>query len=292
MTATDIAGPREIARPEDRRSTRPARQRAAPGLLDRAVTPRSAISPSEALAVSIFVWVAFIAGWGLLTWSGLVKPIFLPTPGAVAIRAGEMWADGSLVGHARASITVIAVGFALSSLLSIPVGLIAGTYPAFQALIGPLVGFTRYLPVTAFVPLFILWIGIGLEQQAAVIFFGVFFQQIVMVADLVRGVPNDLLNASYTLGTSPRRVLPSVILPAVAPGILDVLRVTIAWAWTYLVVAEMVGANEGLGYISIRAVRGFQVDTIFVAIAVIGLFGLFTDVALRVLRKRLFPWAD
>lgn len=288
MTATDIAGPREAARPEDRRSTRPT----TPGLLARAATPRAEISSTEALAVSILVWLAFVAGWGLLTWGGLVKPIFLPTPDAVALRAGAMWADGSLLGHARASVTVIAVGFALSSLLSIPVGLVAGTYPAFQALIGPLVGFTRYLPVTAFVPLFILWIGIGLEQQAAVIFFGVFFQQIVMVADLVRGVPNDLLNASYTLGTAPRRVLPRVILPAVAPGILDVLRVTIAWAWTYLVVAEMVGANEGLGYISIRAVRGFQVDTIFVAIAVIGLFGLATDVALRLLRKRLFPWAE
>lgn len=262
-----------------------------PGLLARCLTPRAELTRAETTAAWILVWLLVLGAWALLSYGGLVKKIFLPAPHAVVVKATEMWADGSLWEHSRSSLTVVFVGFALSSALSVPIGLMAGSYRAVQALIGPVVEFTRYLPVTAFLPLFILWIGIGLEEQAAVIFFGVFFQQIVMVGDLVRNVPNDLLNASYTLGASRRSVVWNVMLPAVAPGILDVLRVTIAWGWTYVVVAEMVGANSGLGYISIKATRGFQVDTIFVAIAVIGLFGIVTDQLFRMTRKYVFPWA-
>jgi NitT/TauT family transport system permease protein len=287
MAATDVVAPHDAVRPKPTR----VRRHPSDGFLARCATPRAPMRPLEALVASLIVWTLFVAGWAIITYGGFVRAIFLPTPDAMVTRAVSMWADGSLVGHAGASLVVVLVGFTLSSILAVPLGLMAGTYSVFQACIGPFVGFTRYLPVTAFVPLFILWIGIGLEQQAAVIFFGVFFQQMVMVADLVRSVPDDLVSAAYTLGTPKRKALPNVILPAVAPGILDMLRITIAWAWTYLVVAEMVGANQGLGYISIKAMRGFQVDTIFLAIAIIGLFGLGTDMGLRFLRDRLFPWA-
>jgi len=288
MTATELTVPHLEVRSPDPVVT----QRRSKGFWARCRIPRAEIRPGEALAISMAVWVVFLLGWGVLTYGGLVKPLFLPSPGKVLARAVTMIGDGSLFSNAGASLLVIITGFCLSTVIAIPLGLMAGAYRAVQAMIGPLVEFTRYLPVTAFVPLFILWIGIGLEQQAAVIFFGVFFQQIVMTADLVRGVPDDLLNAAYTLGTPRRRVLRRIILPAIAPGLLDLVRVTVAWGWTYLVVAEMVGADKGLGYISLKAVRGFQVDTIFLAVITIGLFGLGTDMALRLIRRRLYPWAD
>jgi NitT/TauT family transport system permease protein len=165
-----------------------------------------------------------------------------------------------------------------------------GSFRIVQAFLEPLVNFMRYLPVTSFVPLFILWIGIGLEQRVTVIIFGVFFQQLVMIADIARGVPKDLMQAAYTLGASRREVMTHVIAPASLPGVLDTLRVTIGWAWTYLVVAELVAASSGLGYISLKAMRGFQVDIIFLAIMIIGLLGLITDQFFRVLRKRLGSW--
>ncbi len=119
-----------------------------------------------------------------------------------------------------------------------------GTFRVVQAGLEPLVNFIRYLPVTSFVPLFILWIGIGIEQRIAVIFFGTFFQQLVMIADVSRGVSKDLLNASYTLGASRRDALLHVLTPAALPGIIDTLRITMGWAWTYLVVAELVAASS------------------------------------------------
>ena len=160
-----------------------------------------------------------------------------------------------------------------------------------QAAIEPLVNFIRYLPVTSFVPLFILWIGIGLEQRVMVIFFGTFFQQLVMIAGVSRDVSQDLLNASYTLGANRRDAVLHVLGPAALPGIIDTLRVTMGWAWTYLVIAELVAASSGLGYISMKAMRGFQVDVIFLAIAVIGLLGLVTDQIFRLLRIRMTSWA-
>jgi NitT/TauT family transport system permease protein len=112
-----------------------------------------------------------------------------------------------------------------------------------------------------------------------------------MMSDCARTVPHDLVNAAYTLGTKNSEVLRAIVFPAALPGILDVLRVTIGWAWTYLVVAELVAAHSGLGYISLKAMRGFQVDIIFMAIALIGILGLLTDKIFVVARRAIAPWA-
>jgi NitT/TauT family transport system permease protein len=187
---------------------------------------------------------------------------------------------------------VVLLGFVVSSVFAVPLGLLMGSYRVVQGLFDPLVNFIRYLPVTSFVPLFILWIGIGIEQKMAVIIFGIFFQQLVMIADAAHSVPRDLINAAYTLGTRRIETVFHIVLPATLPNILDVLRVTMGWAWTYLVVAELVAARAGLGYISLKAARGFQVDVIFMAIGMIGLLGLFTDKIFRIIRRYLAPWAN
>ncbi len=259
--------------------------------LVRATTPFGPLSRRVVVGVGLAVWVGVLAGWALLTYGRIVPKLFLPSPGTVLATGARMAGDGTLLYHTLTSAQVVLLGFAASSVLAVPLGLWMGTYRLVQAAVEPLVNFIRYLPVTSFVPLFILWIGIGLEQRVAIIFFGTVFQQIVMIADCARGVSRDLVCASYTLGTRRREVVWHVIFPASLPGILDALRVTMGWAWTYLVVAELVAASSGLGYISMKAMRGFQVDVIFLAIAAIGVLGLVTDTVFRVLRGRLAPWA-
>lgn len=113
-----------------------------------------------------------------------------------------------------------------------------------------------------------------------------------MVADVSRGISKDLLNASYTLGSSRVDAVVHVIAPASLPGVLDTLQVTMGRAWTYLVVVELVAAPSGLGYLSPKAMRGFQVDVIFLTIAVIRLLGLVTDQLFRLLRLKVATWAQ
>jgi NitT/TauT family transport system permease protein len=260
-------------------------------LLQRCLTPDTEIPHSTVVTTGLLVWAVVIGGWAVLTYGGITPSMFLPTPGAVVAKALKLAESGLLFQHMWASIEVVMLGFVISSVVAVPLGLLMGTFRIVQAALEPLVNFIRYLPVTSFVPLFILWIGIGIEQRVTVIIFGTFFQQLVMVSDVVRGVSKDLLNASYTLGASRRDVLIHVLAPASLPGILSTLRVTMGWAWTYLVVAELVAASSGLGYISLKAMRGFEVDTIFLAIAIIGVLGILTDQGFRLARMTLTPWA-
>jgi len=255
-------------------------------------TPFQAVSRPLSITLSVLVWVAVIGGWFALTYSGAVKEMFLPRPESVLSTTIRMALDGSLWEHVLASVQVVLIGFVLSSIVAVPLGLTMGTYRIVQAALDPLVNFIRYLPVTSFVPLFILWIGIGIEQRVAVIIFGIFFQQLVMIADSARSVQRDLVNAAYTLGTKRSDTVFHIVFPATLPNVLDVLRVTMGWAWTYLVVAELVAARSGLGYISLKAMRGFQVDVIFMAIALIGILGLCTDQLFRGIRRLVAPWAN
>ena len=261
-------------------------------LLQRCLTPDTEIPHAAVLTAGIVIWILVVGGWAILSYAHITPSIFLPTPGMVVAKGIKLARSGILFQHMWASIEVVMLGFVISSLVAVPLGLMMGTFRIVQAALEPLVNFIRYLPVTSFVPLFILWIGIGIEERVTVIVFGTFFQQLVMIADVTRAVPRDLLNASYTLGASRREVLLHVLAPASLPGILDTLRITMGWAWTYLVVAELVAASSGLGYISMKAMRGFQVDVIFLAIAVIGILGLITDLLFRLLRYRVASWAE
>ncbi len=260
-------------------------------LLQSFTTPFGEVPASAALIAATVVWVLVLGAWAIATYGGYVADMFLPVPDAVVRRGLALASDGTLFVHLWSSVRVVVLGFILSAVIAVPLGLYMGTYKIVQAALEPLVNFIRYLPVTSLVPLFILWIGIGLGQRVTVIFFGVFFSQLIMISDEARAVSRDLVNASYTLGTKRSEAVWHVIFPAALPGIINTLRVTMGWAWTYLVVAELVAANSGLGFISLKAMRGFQVDTIFLAVMLIGLLGLISDIGFRLLRRWLCPWA-
>jgi NitT/TauT family transport system permease protein len=254
--------------------------------------PRADI-PRGVSSLAGFVVTSLLLGlWCLATYGGLVRTDFLPPPHAVIAAAVRFASNGRLFVDIWASVRVILLGFVISSLLAVPLGILMGSFRIVQAAIEPTINFIRYLPVTSMIPLLILWVGIGIEQKVAVIIIGTFFQQIVLIADVAVQVPRDLINVSYTLGATRRQVVTRVLIPATLPGVVDALRITMGWAWTYLVVAELVAANTGLGYLSLQAMRGFRVDVIFLAILIIGLLGMIMDFTFRSLRRWLLAWAD
>ncbi|MFQ5783891.1 MAG: ABC transporter permease [Alphaproteobacteria bacterium] len=256
------------------------------------LAPKTEIPARVYLSLSVLSGITVVGLWCVLAYGGFVRADFLPTPDAVLIAAYRMTGDGSLPQHAWSSIVVIYSGFVLASVLAVPLGILMGSFKVVEALIEPITNFVRYLPVSALIPLLILWIGIGIEEKIAVIFLGTFFQQIILIADVSARVSRDLLDVSYTLGASRRQVFTRVLVPATQPGVMDTLRVTMGWAWTYLVVAELVAANSGLGYMILNAMRGLFTDVIFLGILVIGLLGLITDQFLKFVRRALLPWSE
>jgi NitT/TauT family transport system permease protein len=255
------------------------------------LAPKEPIPRAVYLAASAVTVVALLAGWAVLTYGGLVRPEFLPAPHEVARSAIELARDGTLASHVGASCFVILVGFVLASALAVPLGILMGSFALVEALVEPIVDFVRYLPVSAMIPLLILWVGIDYEARVAVIFIGTFFQQMILIADVSANVSRDLLDVAYTLGAGRRMVVARVLVPATLPGVMDTLRITMGWAWTYLVVAELVAANRGLGYMILNSMRGLFTDRIFVGILVIGLLGLLTDQGFKYLHRWLLPWS-
>lgn len=160
-----------------------------------------------------------------------------------------------------------------------------------ESLFSPIVGTVRYMPVVAFVPLIIIWVGLGEAAKTVIIFLGVVLYNALMVADAVKFIPDEMLNVAYTLGSNRREVLFRVIVPAVFPSILDTLRVNISGAWNYLVIAELIASQDRLGYTIVQAQRFLQTDKVLFCIGVIGFIGLLLDYGLKMLSKVLTPWA-
>ncbi len=269
-------------------------RRARTGLLARLgenLRPHEPISREAYLAGAVSSVGVLLLLWAVATYGGFVTPLFLPSPSDIARAAAAMVADGSLLTHTTASVTVIVTGWALAVVLAVPLGILMGTLKFAEAVLEPIVDFVRYLPVSAMIPLLILYIGIGMAQKVSVIFIGTFFQLILLVADATAHVPKDLLDSAYTLGARRGDVLRRVLLPATLPGVMDNLRITMGWAWTYLIVAELVAADRGLGYMILDAGRGLFTDRIFVGLFTIGLLGFAFDFVFKGLHRMALPWS-
>lgn len=237
-------------------------------------------------------FAAVIALWCILTYGGIVEKVFLPSPGAVLMAFAGMYRDNILIYYTLVSIYRVMVGWAIAVIAAVPLGMLIGTSKRAEALFEPAVDFARYLPVVALVPLTLLYFGIGDLQKFVIIFLGTFFQLVLMVSDVVSGVQRDLLRASATLGASKWQTYYLVLIPASMPGIMDNLRITVGWAWTYLVVAELVAANSGVGYMILKAQRFLATDRIFAGLVIIGLVGLGTDYLFKWLTGLIVPWRE
>jgi NitT/TauT family transport system permease protein len=233
--------------------------------------------------------VPFLA-WVVLAASGTVPSRFLPSPGAVLAAGVGMAESGELYDDLWATVQRVLFGFGLAVAVSVPIGIAMGTFRAGQALFEPMIGVLRYLPASAFIPLLIIWMGLGEPSKIAILFIGTVFFNTLMTADVVRAVPRPLIDVSYTLGARRGEVLAKVIVPHSLPGIVDAIRVNAAAAWNFVVVAELVNSTEGLGYRIVRSQRFLQTDKIFAVLVVIGVCGVLIDVALRLLRNKVGRW--
>ncbi len=225
------------------------------------------------------------------------NPVYLPAPHQVAkalvtafltppVRAGEPWLHESL-GH---SIRIIVLGFLFSALIGLPLGLLCGSFALMSRLSEPFVDFIRYMPAPAFGALSVAILGIDDAPKVAIIFIGTFFQMVLVVANTTRSLPQPLLEAAQTLGAKRRQLLLHVVVPGVLPLLYRDMRILLGWAWTYLIVAELIGASSGISFFIYQQAKYRNYDNVYAAIILIGLIGLLTDMGLKSLGKVFFPW--
>jgi NitT/TauT family transport system permease protein len=226
-----------------------------------------------------------------------VNPVFLPAPHEVArafytafvtppYSKGDPWLHQSLW-H---SIQIIFWGFITSAIVGIPLGILCGTFDSFSKLFEPVVDFIRYMPAPVFGPLCVVLLGIDDGPKIAIIWIGTFFQMVLVVSNTTRLLDNSLLEAAQTLGAGPRRILTHVILPGILPNLYNDTRILIGWAWTYLIIAELIGASSGISWFINQQGKHFHFDNVFAGIIMIGIIGLATDQLLALFRPILFPW--
>ncbi|MBN2013815.1 MAG: ABC transporter permease [Candidatus Altiarchaeota archaeon] len=233
----------------------------------------------------------FLSVWSFLTYGGFIEPFFLPSPSAVLGAAVTLFTEHDLISDIFASTYRVFAGFLLSAVFGVPLGILIGHHKQVKAFFEPLIGVARYLPIAAFIPLCILWFGIDDLSKIIFLFIGTFPYLALMTADVASDVEKHLIESAHTLGANRLDTVIHVVVPASLPGIFDNLRVCAAIGWTYVVVAELVAANSGLGYVIIRSQRFLQTSNILVCIVVIAFLGLATDCLFRFLRGYLFPWA-
>lgn len=238
-----------------------------------------------ALIVPLLVWI-------VVSSLQLVPPMFLPSPIAVLGAGYTMFTQDNLIVDVLVSSARVLAGFVLAGVIGVPMGLAMGTFYSMDSLFAPIVGTVRYMPVTAFVPLIVIWLGLGEPSKVLIVMLGVVLYNAIMVADAVKFIPNEMINVAYTMGATRRDVVFKVIIPAAFPSVLDTLRVNISGAWNFLVIAELVASQNGLGYKIIQAQRFLQTEKVLFCIALIGVIGLVIDYGLKWISQRLTPWAD
>lgn len=253
--------------------------------------PLRPVSRRAKTALGISFFVLFFAAWALVTFGGLIEPMFLRDPVATLRTGVTLFTEFDFLKDVGVTVWRVVGGFVAAALVAVPLGIVMGAYKPVEAFFEPFVSFARYLPASAFIPLLILWAGVGETQKLAVIFVGSVFQIILMVALSVGSTRRDLVEAAYTLGVSGGGIVRRVLLPGAAPQIAETLRLVLGWAWTYVIVAELVGSSSGIGYMIMDSQRLLDTGQMIFGIFCIGVIGLASDLAFKWANQRLYPWA-
>jgi NitT/TauT family transport system permease protein len=240
-----------------------------------------------------FVAPALVLGaWCLLTYGGFVEPSFLPKPTEVIRGTLQLFLHYDLAQAILISSRRIGIAFLLASAVALPLGVLMGAFDPINRFFEPIVAPLRYMPISAFIPLLIFWFGIYEEQKIAFLFLGVFVYLLPVVVSSIRLVPEELVQTALTLGASKFQVIRTVLIPAALPEIFDSFRVMNAIAWTYVILAEAVNPERGLGYMVELARTHHRASWSFAGLLVIGGIGLLTDFLIRLLSSLLFRWRE
>jgi NitT/TauT family transport system permease protein len=254
------------------------------------MTPLEPVTPARKIALGLAFFVLFVAVWSAVTFGGLVPRTFLADPLTMLDEGYKLFTQFGFAKDVGITVWRVLGGFVLAALVGVPLGIAMGAYKPVEAFFEPFVSFARYLPASAFIPLLILWAGIGETQKLLVIFIGSFFQIVLMVAVTVGGTRRDLVEAAYTLGARASGLVRRVLLPSSAPVIAETLRLVLGWAWTYVIVAELIGATSGIGHMITDSQALLNTGQIIFGIILIGLIGLVSDLAFKLANRALFSW--
>lgn len=247
-------------------------------------------SPRAQFALGAAFFVLFFGAWTWATVGGYVRPLFLADPFTTFRSGVTLFTEYGFLGDVGITLFRVVGGFLIAAAVGVPLGIAMGASRTVEAFIGPFISFARYLPASAFIPLLILWAGVGEAQKLSVIFIGSVFQIVLMVAVIIGETRRDLMEAAVTLGAGRGGIVLRVMLPNAAPAIAETLRLVLGWAWTYVIVAELVGADSGIGHMIMDSQRFLDTGQMIFGIFIIGVIGMVSDLAFRWLNRRLFPW--
>lgn len=242
------------------------------------------------LILGIGAFFAFIAVWTAISEFGLVPQRFLPLPWTVVEALWRMLVERNFIEDIGISVTRVWGAFLLSVVMAVPIGVWMSSYRAVSAVLEPVVDFIRYLPVPALVPLLIIWFGIGEASKVAVLFMGTFFQLVLLIADDAKRVPREFIETGFTLGARPGQITWHIVFRSMLPSIVDNLRITLGWCWTYIIIAEIVASKAGIGHAIWSARRFVKTPEVMAGILTVGVIGLLTDQAIRFAHRRYFRY--
>lgn len=248
------------------------------------------VNPRQGWGWALVGITLFVTGWALLSGFNLVNPLFLPSPKSVALALYELASRHQLLHAIAATLWRIFKALLLTMSIGVPLGILIGSIPALDALFEPFLRPMRYLPITALLPLFILWFGIGDTMKIAFLFTGTVVYLIPLTRNAVHDAPEGYLEVGRDLGFSPLESIFQVRLPNALPQIWDAIIVCNAISWTYVVLAEIINPENGLGYLISIAGRLQRSDLVFASLIVIGAIAILTDRALLLVRKRFLYW--
>jgi taurine transport system permease protein len=248
----------------------------------------------DTLWLSVLSILGIIFVWWLVTTMGWVKPMFLPSPQAVLGKFVNVWQNGftntPFLEHVGISAARVFGAFLLACLIGIPLGIAMGMSPFVRGIFDPPIEFYRPIPPLAYLPLMIIWFGIGEMSKVLLIFLSVLAPVALGARAGVRSAAIEQIHAAYTFGASRWQVMSQVILPSALPEILTAMRIGIGFGWTTLVAAEMVAATKGLGYMVLTASQFLQTSTVIMGIIVIAIIAYAFDMLMRFIERRVVPW--
>ncbi|MGI9336170.1 MAG: ABC transporter permease [Gammaproteobacteria bacterium] len=247
-------------------------------------------APRTDLLLGLVALGLFFAIWYGISYLEVVPQRFLPLPQEVVAALWRMLTERDFLGDIGISVARVWGAFVLSAALAIPLGIWMSSYRIVGTLIEPIVDFIRYLPVPALVPLLIIWFGIGESSKVAVLFMGTFFQLVLLVADDAKRIPKEFIEIGYTLGARPSQITRDIVARAMLPNLVDNLRITLGWCWTWIIVAEIIAADSGIGHAIWSMRRFLKTPEVMAGILTVGIIGLATDQIVRALHRRYFRY--